>query len=107
MINKNLIGKKIQEARLKKGYTQDSLAEAVEISSNYLSKVERGLNMLNADTLLKIIEVLNMQLSDFQIYNEKTMKKERQEFEELLSSCKDKDLKLILDICKIIILNNK
>lgn len=106
MINKNLIGKKIQEARFSQGYTQESLAEAVDISSNYLSKVERGLNMLNADTLLKIIEVLNMDLNDFLIFPKKIKNKERMEFEELLSTCKDSDLHLLLEVCKTI-LNNK
>lgn len=51
MINKNLIGKKIQDGRIKKNLTQEQLAEDVEISSNYLSKVERGLNMISADVL--------------------------------------------------------
>ncbi len=106
MINKNLIGKKIQEARLRQGYTQEALAEAIEISSNYLSKVERGLNMLNADTLLKIIEVLNMDLSDFQIFHKKIENKERKEFEELLSTCKDNEIHLLLEVSKTI-LNNK
>lgn len=105
MINKNLIGKKIQEARFRQGYTQESLAEAVEISSNYLSKVERGLNMLNADTLLKIIEVLNMDLSDFQIFHKKIENKERKEFEELLSTCKDNEIHLLLEVSKTILEN--
>lgn len=51
MINKNLIGKKIQDRRIKKILTQEQLAKDVEISSNYLSKVERGLNMISADVL--------------------------------------------------------
>ncbi len=105
MINKNLIGKKIQEARFKQGYTQEALAEAVEISSNYLSKVERGLNMLNADTLLRIIEVLNMELSDFQIFHKKIDNKTKRQFEELLSTCKDDDLHLLLEVSKTILIN--
>ena len=43
MINKNAIGRIIKTARIKNDLTQEELAEAVEISSNYLSKVERGL----------------------------------------------------------------
>lgn len=103
MINKNLIGKKIQEARIKKNLTQEQLAEAVEISSNYLSKVERGLNMMSADVLLKTIEVLNIKLEDFEIFQQEKINNLEYQINHLLSNCKEDTLKIILPVIKTII----
>lgn len=50
------IGKRIQEYRKKKGLTQEQLAEKVGLSTNYISAVERGVNALNLD---KLVEVMN------------------------------------------------
>ena len=46
MINKSNIGKVIQKLRKRKNITQEELAEKIELSTNYLSKVERGLSVL-------------------------------------------------------------
>ncbi len=67
MINKSGIGKIIQKLRKEKNLTQDELAEKIDISTNYLSKVERGLSVLNTESFLKIAEVLSFTLEDFGI----------------------------------------
>lgn len=50
------IGRRIQQYRKKKGLTQEQLAEKVGLSTNYISAVERGVNSLNRN---KLIEVMN------------------------------------------------
>ena len=67
MISKENLGKIIQNLRNQKGLTQDELAEKIEISTNYLSKVERGLSVLNAQSFLKMAKVLKFSLNDFGI----------------------------------------
>jgi len=67
MINRNIIGKIIQKIRRDKNLTQEELAEKIDISTNYLSKVERGLNVLNTESFLKMAEVLSFSLEDFGI----------------------------------------
>ena len=103
MINKYLIGKKIQQRRIEQKITQEELAEAVEISSNYLSKVERGLNMLSADVLLRIIEFLEMDLKDFEIFSKKDKYKLSQYGEILLYNCKNETLRLLIPVMETII----
>ncbi len=52
------IGRRIQQYRKKKGLTQEQLAEKVGLSTNYISAVERGVNALNLDKLVEVINIL-------------------------------------------------
>ena len=70
MIDKSKIGERIKTVRNDKDMTQEELAEAVEISTNYLSKIERGKNLPNAEIFLKIMQTLNLSLEDFGIIPE-------------------------------------
>ena len=67
MINRKTIGTIIQKIRRDNNLTQEELAEKIDISTNYLSKVERGLNVLNTESFLKMAEVLSFSLKDFGI----------------------------------------
>ena len=72
MIDTETIGKIIKKLRVDKNLTQEALAEKMDISTNYLSKVERGLSRLNIEAFLKMAEVLSFSLSDFGIETKKT-----------------------------------
>lgn len=52
------IGKRIQICRKAKGLTQEELAERIDLSTNYLSAVERGVNQLSVDKLVALLNVL-------------------------------------------------
>jgi len=56
---KLLLGKNIRKLRLKRGYTQEKLAELADIDYKYLQKIE-GKNppALKIDTIEKIAKVL-------------------------------------------------
>ncbi len=54
------IGKRIQQYREAKGYTQESFAEMVRLTPNYLSAVERGVKTPSVDTLVSIINCLGV-----------------------------------------------
>ena len=58
MIDTILIGKIIKKLRTEKNLTQEELAEKIDISTNYLSKVERGLSRLNTESFLKMGYIL-------------------------------------------------
>lgn len=72
MIDTETIGKIIKKLRLDKNLTQEMLAEKMDISTNYLSKVERGLSRLNIEAFLKMAEVLSFSLEDFGIKTQNT-----------------------------------
>lgn len=52
------IGKRIQQCRREKGFTQEELAERVEISPHYLSALERGLYNVKLELLVNILNTL-------------------------------------------------
>ena len=54
-----LIGKRIAEYRRKKGLTQETLAEMIDVSAHYLSALERGIYNIKLETLVKILNILN------------------------------------------------
>ncbi len=54
------LGSKIREQRLKKGLTQEKLAEKCGISPSYIGIIERGDKKLSITTLVKIASVLDI-----------------------------------------------
>lgn len=56
------LGALIQEARLKRGFTQAQLAEIIGTNKGYISKVENDLKDIRLSTLQKIIEGLGGRL---------------------------------------------
>lgn len=54
------LGKRIREARIKKGYTQKNLADLAEIGIVYLSEIERGIKMPSLTIFIKIINALEV-----------------------------------------------
>ena len=55
-----IIGKRIQEFRKKKGITQEELSEIIDISPHYLSALERGIYNIKLETLVKILNTLDI-----------------------------------------------
>ena len=53
---------KIQKYRIKSGYTQENLAEAVDLSTSYVSEIETGKKRPSMKTLEKIAAVLGVPL---------------------------------------------
>ena len=55
-----IIGKRIQQFRKKKGMTQEELSEIIDISPHYLSALERGIYNIKLETLVKILNTLDI-----------------------------------------------
>ena len=53
---------KIQKYRINGGYSQERLAEAVDLSTSYISEIENGKKRPSMKTLEKIAAVLNVPL---------------------------------------------
>ena len=69
------MGKRLREARQKKGYTQHSLARIANISNVYLGEIERGLKAPSLSSFIKLIEALDIS-ADFILRDELTSGKE-------------------------------
>lgn len=59
-MDKVSLGKRIREARNKKGYTQEVLAEKADIGNTYLGEIERGAKMPSLKVFIKIVEALEV-----------------------------------------------
>ena len=52
------IGMNIKRARIRAGYTQESLAEQVDVSLSVISRLETGRTMVSVSKLIQIADVL-------------------------------------------------
>ena len=64
MDNKTLLGKRIKELRLRKGLSQETLAELAKIEPTSLSNIENGRNYPSFGTLEKIMKQLETNFSN-------------------------------------------
>lgn len=54
------LGKRIRESRIKKGYTQQDLADLAKTGVVYISEIERGVKMPSLNIFIKIIDALEV-----------------------------------------------
>lgn len=59
------LGKKIKKLRLKEGITLKQMGEKTNLSVGFLSQLERGLSTIAIDSLEKIAELFNKEISYF------------------------------------------
>ena len=58
------IGKKIKEYRLKNNLTKEQLAEELNLSVKYVSRIENGIGGVKLETLTKAMNLLGMAPND-------------------------------------------
>ncbi len=98
MINKTDIGQIIQKLRKDKNLTQEKLAEKIDLSTNYLSKVERGLSVLNVEAFLKMAGVLNFTLDDFGVNTDSKIDETKNELVKRILSSSEKEIKAYTEL---------
>ena len=54
------LGTRLKNARTKKGYTQEVLAEKIDTAASYISDIERGLKTPSLTTFVDLISVLEV-----------------------------------------------
>ena len=59
------LGLNIQYYRKLNDYTQDRLAEAIDVSREHLSNIERAVSSASVDVLFSIAEVLHVSINKF------------------------------------------
>ena len=64
-IDYKLIGQRIKEARQTKGFTQEQLAEKLDVSIGYVSQLERGVTKISLDTLAAVSTTLSTDITFF------------------------------------------
>ena len=59
------IGEQIKKYRLMRGMTQNDLAEKIGITEKQISKIETGVHYPMFENFVKIMDVLGVQMKDF------------------------------------------
>ena len=98
-----VIGQRLKKARIEKGYTQEYLAERMNVSVAFLSRIERGSSHINLKRLTEICRLLD--LSEGEILSGSVTNPESYlsaEFNQLFRECSPEKLKLIYNIAKLI-----
>lgn len=62
---KKIFGKKLRRIRRGKDLTQEQLAEAIGVTPEFLSNMERGVNGASFETLEKLSRVLEVPVDEF------------------------------------------
>lgn len=62
--HRRFLGEAVRAARKKAGFSQEKLAEKANLSTVFISRIERGVESPSVDNLLKIAKALGVRVSD-------------------------------------------
>ena len=102
-IDYSVIGSRIKKARLAKNMTQEDLADKIDISVAFLSRVERGNSHINLKRLNQLCDLLDV--SEGYLLNGASSSSENyldKEFTDLIKSVSPEKQKLIYNVAKTI-----
>lgn len=102
MMDYYLIGSRIKEMRLKRGLTQEALAEMADISSNFLACIEIGKRRGSFETYAKLVEILD---TSFDFLTQDSLSSAKKsvldcEMESWFNKCTESQKRLIIKIAQ-------
>lgn len=96
-----LFGERIKGLRESKGWTQDVLAEKMDISKNYLSSIERGKENPTFDMLMKLSDSLKVEMWElFNFGHEKGPKELKEMLKSFGNELPEEKLKLAVKLIR-------
>ncbi len=98
MIDYSSMGYKIKQARLRKGLTQEQLAEAVGVGITHISHLETGSGTVSLKVFISILNCLDCSADDI-LCKELTVARPIVDswLTELVSDCSQEEIKIISD----------
>lgn len=106
-IDYSIMGERLKKARLSKKLTQEDLAEEMDVSVAFLSRIERGKSPINLKRLNQLCSLLDV--SEGYILSGTSNNSDSylvEDFKSILDSCSPSKQKLIYDIAKVIANND-
>ncbi|CUX15551.1 helix-turn-helix domain-containing protein [Clostridium sp. C105KSO13] len=98
------IGRKIQKCRENAGFTQEQLAEKVDISTSYVSAIEREAKVPTLEIFVKILKCVEAEPNDILAEVVPIQTKEKcSSLEERMKALPVKKQKMVLRILEVII----
>ncbi|MHB8174164.1 MAG: helix-turn-helix domain-containing protein [Nitrospirota bacterium] len=103
MAHKQLFGSRIKHLREGKDLTQEYLAEKMDISTNYLSSIERGKENPTFDMLVKLSAALEVEMWEmFDFEHEKSPKELREALAKFSKDMDVENLRLAVKVLRAI-----
>lgn len=102
-IDYKLIGQRIKEVRKSRGWSQEKLSEEIDVTTVYISRIERGSTHVNLKRLAQISKTLNISL-EYLIRGTTTNAPNylNKELYQTLMECTPEKQRLIYNIAKIV-----
>ena len=102
-VNYVLLGERIKFWRQYRNFTQEKLAEKVELTPGFISLTETGKKRASLETLIRVCKELEITLNDLLVGNQITESSDYSiEFAELISNLNESERNLIFEIIKAI-----
>lgn len=100
-INYKAIGQRIKIARIKKGITQEAIADIIDITPAHMSNVETGKTKVSLPTLIQIANALNVSV-DFLLCDNVISSKVifENEAKEIFGDCDDYEIRTLVELLK-------
>ena len=97
------IGERIKDRRQEIGYTQEKIAEEMQVSTVYMSRIERGVTEISLKRLAQIAGILKITIEEL-ITGIKLEKIEciNKELNEILKECNSKQQIFIYQLAKMV-----
>ena len=96
-----LLGDRIKFWRQYRNFTQEKLAEKVELTPGFISLIETGKKRASLETLLSICKDLNITINDLLVGNQIPQPIDyNTEFAELISNLNESERNMIFEITK-------
>jgi len=100
MIDRIALGAAIRAARLKKGYTQEQLAELVEVTPTHEKHIESGHRLPSVEVLFSIAQALDLSLDNIIFPEQEAGKARVRELRVMLNQNTDQELAILLDVAR-------
>ena len=102
-IDYEIIGERIKKLRKERGLTQEELADEMDVSIAYLSRIERGNSHINLKRIFEICNFLYAYLGELLMGVSSEEKNYLdKEIADILKKCNQEKQKLIYDIAKLV-----
>lgn len=96
------LGRRLRQERHKMNWTQEKLAEKVEVSDAYIGQIERGERSLSLETLVKLANQLGVTV-DYLLHDSIEITDDRfmNQIRQIMLSRSPKEKQLALDVIKV------
>lgn len=106
-LNKTQLGSAIRSHRISLGYTQEYLAEQIDITVTHMKHLESGHRLPSIEVLYRLVQILHLSLDKLWIPASVTTTDAENELSLLLSHCSENELLILTDLAKSLLKNNK